>query len=174
MVLDTRCCCIWACVYACLVALCGCWRESTHWDSIHPSLPESRAHGSQDLPVLAPAPGTPAQLQMRSRDELRSSSMHRYYMTDLSHSYSSGIEGKLTGVQYNEDVTWMPQTDVSYLPMPDSLSLLVGLSGCCGRNFASQAPFRFWLTWFSLMFFEVKIALNGMRKIYFTYLFWWS
>lgn len=78
------------------------------------------------------------------------------------------------GVQCKQRCHLDTQTDISYLPTLVSLFLLVELSGGCGWNLSAEMHAGFRLTGFSLMFFEVKIALNGMRKIYFTYWFRWS
>lgn len=69
----------------------------------------------------------------------------------------------------SKDVVQMPQTDISYLPTLDSLSLIEQTEGC-GWNLSAETYNGFRLPGFSLMFFEVKIALNGQEKNLF-YLF---
>lgn len=61
-------------------------------------------------------------------------------------------------------VAQMPQTDISYLPTLDSLLSLIELSEGCGWNLSAETYNGFRLPGFSLMFFEVKIALNGQGK----------
>lgn len=58
----------------------------------------------------------------------------------------------------------MPQTDISYLPTLDSLLSLAELSAGCGWNLSAETYTGFRLPGSSLMFFEVKIALNGREK----------
>lgn len=64
----------------------------------------------------------------------------------------------------SKDAAQMPQTDISYLPTLDSLLSLAGLSEGCGWNLSAETYTGFRLPGSSLMFFEVKIALNGQEK----------